>query len=67
MQTDGVISNADNLPADKFCTTTDAIREEFLTALLLSRANYTRFEKLREHLSDLFVMGDDRYLKTVVA
>ena len=67
MQTDGVITDADNPPADKLRTATDAICEEYLAILLLSGANYTHFEKLCKHLSNLFAMGDDRYLKMVVA
>lgn len=67
MHNNGTISSADSPTSDDLCLETDIIHDEYLAALLLSGANYIRFEKLREYLSNLYAMGDDCYPRTVVA
>ena len=45
----------------------EVVGEEYLAALLPSKANFNQFEKNREHLSNILAMGDDHCLKSVVA
>lgn len=67
MEAEGTIADADNPTQADLKKATEKVREEYLAALFLSGANSARYESLREHLSNLYAMGDDKYPKTVVA
>ncbi len=67
MEMAGEITSALDATDDETKLAQATVRDEYLAAMLLSGANYNRFEKLREHLSNLFAMGDDRYPKTVIS
>ena len=67
MEAEGTIADADNPTQADLKKATEKFREEYLAALFLSGANSARYESLREHLSNLYAMGDDKYPKTVVA
>ena len=65
MEIAGLILNAAASSDAERAAAEEAVHDEYLAALLLSGANYTCFEPLREHLSNLFAMGDDQYPKTL--
>jgi hypothetical protein len=67
MANDGTIKDAANPTNQEKALAITAVREEYLAALMLSRANRDRFNELRNDLQNQYGYGEDRYPKTTDA
>ncbi len=67
MAAKGSIVNAASPTDAERALAVNAIREEYLAALMLSGAHRDRFSKLRTDFKNQYGYGDDRFPKTVDA
>ena len=65
METDGLCLDSKSPSDTELATAKAIVRDEFLAGLMLSGANYNRYNMLRYELANQYGFGNDLYPKTV--
>ena len=65
MESEGLCSDSKSPTDAELATAKATVRDEFLAGLMLSGANYNRYNNLRYELSNQYGFGNDLYPKTV--